>query len=345
MHVRTRKQDVSFMNLTVTSSSDAVGGNRAEILLIAGATASGKSSLALSLAAEIAGFGEACIINADSMQVYREMRVLTARPTEEEMARCAHRLYGHVPASEDYSVGRWLSEARAAIDAACGAGQLPILVGGTGLYFKCLEEGMADIPDIPEQIRKAVRARHSAEGAQALHASLEDIDPAAHRRLEPTDTQRILRALEVHQATGRSLTDWQNDPVTPVLTMPALKLLLMPSRTWLYERCDSRFEDMVEKGARQEAEAMRLLNLPPSRTAMKALGLKELTALARGEMSLEAACLSAQRNTRRYAKRQMTWFRNQMISWNTLSEQEYYRETSDFLSKIIKLLDLPQNLA
>ena len=332
------------MNLSVTSSPDVLPAStdqiRAEIILIAGATASGKSSLALSLASEIttAG-GQACIINADSMQVYREMQVLTARPSIEEVKQCPHELYGHVSAGDEYNVGRWLSEVQAAIANAKNAGQIPILVGGTGLYFKCLTEGIADIPDIPEDIRKAVRERHEAEGTYACHAALKAIDPQAYQRLEATDPQRVLRALEVYEASGRCLSDWQSDPVIPPITAPMLKILLTPSREWLYARCDSRFEVMIAEGVLEEVSAMAELGLSDTLPAMKALGLKELLALENNEISLEEAQLAAQQATRRYAKRQMTWFRNQMISWNSISEQEYYNKTSYFLSNIIKMLD------
>ena len=333
------------MNLSVTSSPDVLSAhadqNRAEIILIAGATASGKSSLALALCSEIARTGwQACIINADSMQVYQEMQVLTARPTREEVEQCPHELYGHVSARDEYNVGRWLSEAQAAIANAKEVGQIPILVGGTGLYFKCLTEGIADIPDIPDDIRKAIRARHEAEGTQACHAALKEIDPQAYQRLEATDPQRVLRALEVYEATGRSLSDWQSDPVTPPIKASMLKILLMPSREWLYARCDRRFEAMIAGGALEEASKMADLGLSDTQPAMKALGLKELLALGNNEISHEEAQSAAQQATRRYAKRQMTWFRNQMISWNSVYEQEYYNKTSIFLSNIIKMLDL-----
>ena len=332
------------MNLSVTSPDELLavaGQNRAEIILIAGATASGKSSLALALAARINEAGkQCCIINADSMQVYQEMRVLTARPSDEEIKKCPHRLYGHISARDAYNVGQWLSEVQAAITMAKDAQQIPILVGGTGLYFKCLTEGMADIPDIPDAIRHNVRAKHVAEGTQACHAALAAIDPQAYQRLEATDPQRVLRALEVYEATGRSLSDWQSDPVTPPITAPMLKILLMPSRDWLYERCDTRFEAMLAEGALEEAARMRDLGLSEAQPAMKALGLKELLALQNNEISLELAQSAAQQATRRYAKRQMTWFRNQMISWNSISQQDYYNKTSEFLSNIIKMLDL-----
>ena len=253
------------MNLSVTSSPDVLSAhadqNRAEIILIAGATASGKSSLALALCSEIARTGrQACIINADSMQVYQEMQVLTARPTREEVEQFPHELYGHVSARDEYSVGRWLSEAQAVIANVKEVGQIPILVGGTGLYFKCLTEGIADIPDIPDDIRKAIRARHEAEGTHACHAALKEIDPQAYQRLEASDPQRVLRALEVYEATGRSLSNWQGDPVTPPITASMLRILLMPSREWLYARCDRRFEAMIAGDALEEASKMANLS-------------------------------------------------------------------------------------
>ena len=187
---------------------------------------------------------------------------------------------------------------------------------------------------------RAIRARHEAEGTQACHAALKEIDLQAYQRLEATDPQRVLRALEVYEATGRSLSDWQSDPVTPPITASILKILLMPSREWLYARCDRRFEAMIAGGALEEASKMADLGLSDTQPAMKALGLKELLALGNNEISHEEAQSAAQQATRRYAKRQMTWFRNQMISWNSVNEQEYYNNTSIFLSNIIKMLDL-----
>ncbi len=291
-------------------------------VLLAGATASGKSQLALALAHAFKG----SIINADSMQVYAQMHILTARPTKAEMADIPHYLYGHVSARTPYSTGDWLKDALGAVTQVEEAGRLPIIVGGTGLYFKALTEGLAQIPDIPPDVRTDIRNRLKQEGLAALHEALTRIDEAAGQRIEPNDKQRILRALEVHAATGKTLTEWQNTSVpAPPLTGEVARLVLMPDRAWLYARCNQRFETMFAGGALEEAGAMAALGLAAGIPAMKALGLEELIAFQRGAMTAEEACMHAQQQTRRYAKRQMTWFRNQMIGWHFLNEKEYYK--------------------
>ncbi len=297
-------------------------------ILIAGPTASGKSGLALKLAQQLKG----SIINADSMQVYAQMQVLTARPSAEEMADIPHHLYGHVSAQHAYSVGQWLDDALAAIETCTQQGRMPILVGGTGLYFKALTEGLAQIPDIDEAVRQSVRAELAQTSAAELHAALADFDKAAYARILPSDTQRILRAHEVYRATGRALTDWQKDKVTPMLDGVLAKILLMPARDWLYQRCDARFAQMVSAGALEEAAMMQDLALPPELPACKALGLSDLQAFQAGEIDLEQAKEQASRQTRRYAKRQMTWFRNQMIAWNSFNEQDYYKKQQKIFS-------------
>lgn len=274
------------------------------------------------------------------MQIYRELQIITARPDAADEAVCPHHLYGHVSAAEDYSTGRWLEDVLAAVEQVEAAGRLPLIVGGTGLYFTGLTEGMASIPDIPDTVRRKVRQRCQDEGLAVCHAALEAVDPAAFQRILPTDKQRTLRALEVYEATGRALSDWHRDPVTPALSANEkghlLKILLMPSRDWLYERCDRRFDTMLAAGALAEAEKVAALGLSPNRPAMKALGLPELLAVISGAQTPETARLQAQQQTRRYAKRQMTWFRNQMISWNSYSEQDYYKNKDEFLSYITK---------
>ena len=215
-------------------------------ILIAGATASGKSALALALAEKFNG----CIINADSMQVYDTLNVLTARPPKEDLRR-AHRLYGHVPVAAPYSVGQWQAEALATIDEAQEKGQRPILVGGTGLYFKSLIEGLADIPDIPDNVRDGLRARLDSDGLAALYAELQSVDGVLAERLPPTDAQRILRGLEVFEATGEPLSQWQKQVQKPPLT-DYCGILLMPDRDWLYARCNARYEVMLAAGAQQK---------------------------------------------------------------------------------------------
>jgi len=281
-------------------------------VLIAGPTTSGKSALALALAREIGG----TIINADSMQVYRDLRVITARPTVEDEARVPHRLYGHVDAAENYSVGRWCVDASAALDEAVTQGRRPILVGGTGLYFKVLTQGLAAVPPIPADIRAAVRSRLAVEGIAPLYAELSACDAASASRLMPNDRARITRALEVILATGRSLTDWHGAGMRPALRSDqAIKVFLTVDRLELYRRIDARFEAMLAAGALEEARALAQLGLDPALPAMKAHGVPWLIRHVRGEISLEAAAEEAKRDTRRYAKRQATWFRHQLPDW------------------------------
>ncbi len=284
-----------------------------QAILIAGPTASGKSALALALAESLDG----TIVNADSMQVYAEMRVLTARPSMEEEARAPHVLYGHVPAQEAYSAGRFVAEAADAIAAIRAAGRLPIVVGGTGLYFKALTEGLSPMPAIPAQVRAYWRERGAEDGAAALHSLLAARDPEMAARLHPTDTQRLVRALEVLDASGRSLADWQRQPGVPVIAVPdALALVVMPERDQLFRRCDARFDLMVAGGALEEAAGMAALELDPALPAMRALGLPPLMAHIGGKATLEDAVRQGKAETRQYAKRQVTWLKRHMIAWN-----------------------------
>ena len=299
-------------------------------ILIAGATASGKSALALALAEKFNG----CIINADSMQVYDTLNVLTARPPKEDLRRAPHRLYGHVPVAAPYSVGQWQAEALATIDEAQEKGQRPILVGGTGLYFKSLIEGLADIPDIPDNVRDGLRARLDSDGLAALYAELR-VDGVLAERLPPTDTQRILRGLEVFEATGEPLSQWQKQVQKPPLT-DYCGILLMPDRDWLYARCNARYEVMLAAGAGAEVEELWALNLPPDANGLKALGVGQIMAYMQGEIDVETATAQAQQATRRYAKRQMTWFRNQMSDWKSFSEQDYENNFAKIFSFISK---------
>ena len=300
-------------------------------ILIAGATASGKSALALALAEQFNGR----IINADSMQVYDTLDVLTARPPRVDLRRAPHALYGHVPVAAPYSVGQWQAAALAEIEAAQAAGQRPIIVGGTGLYFKSLTEGLVDFPDIPDNIRNALRARLEDAGLPALYAELERVDTPLAARLPPTDRQRILRGLEVFEATAQPLSVWQAQPQTAPLS-DYCGLLLMPDRDWLYARCNQRFEEMLAAGTLAEVERVWALNLPPDTTALRALGVAELMALLQGEIDRDTAIAQAQQATRRYAKRQMTWFRNQMDGRQSFSEQDYANNFAKIFSFISK---------
>mgnify|MGYP000882931737 CR=1 FL=1 len=285
-------------------------------LLIMGPTASGKSALALALAGALNGE----IINADSMQVYRDFRILTARPSAAEEAQAPHHLYGHVDAAALYSVGRWLTDACAAIDAARGRGRTPILVGGTGLYFKALTQGLADIPAADPETRAALRDRARKEGAPALHAELAARDSITAARLQPNDAPRILRALEVLETSGESISALHAN-TTPALARDAWTgLALTPPREALYAAIDARFETMLSAGALDEARAFAARALDPALPAMKAHGAPALIAHLRGEISLAEAAAIAQRDTRRYAKRQFTWIAGQMPDWPRVAE-------------------------
>ena len=282
-------------------------------ILIAGPTASGKSGAGLELAASFGG----TIINADSMQVYRELRLLTARPREADEARVPHRLYGTMSAAQAYSVGRWLGDVAGAMAEAHKEGRLPILVGGTGLYFKALTEGLAPVPDIPAEIRAHWRERSEQLGRNALHAELAARDPAMAARLGPADPQRIVRALEVIDATGVSLAQWQGGTAMPLLAPgDALRLVIAPEREPLYATIDARFDRMIEDGALDEVRALSGLELDPGLPAMRAHGVRELAAYLSGALTREEAVAKAKTESRRYAKRQMTWLRRFMADWD-----------------------------
>ena len=297
-------------------------------VLIAGPTASGKSALALALAERLGG----TIVNADSMQVYRDLRIITARPSAEEEARAPHRLYGHVDAAENYSVGRWCIDVRVAIAEISDAGRLPILVGGTGLYFKALTQGLAAVPPVPVEIRVAVRARLEAEGPDALHALLRTRDPAMADRLKPGDRTRVARALEVIEATGRSLADWQREGMPAILDPErAIKIFLLPEREELRRRIDGRFDAMLAAGALGEVRALDARGLDPLLPVMKAHGVPWLRRHLRGEITLAAAAEGGKHDTRRYTKRQLTWFRHQMPGWTWASPEQGERAVSEAL--------------
>ncbi|MGA7545635.1 MAG: tRNA (adenosine(37)-N6)-dimethylallyltransferase MiaA [Methyloceanibacter sp.] len=290
-----------------------------EAVLIAGPTASGKSSVALDLAARFRG----TVINADSMQVYGELHVLTARPGAADRARAPHRLYGMAPATQAYSVGRWLADVAAAIEEARKDARLPILVGGTGLYFKALTEGLAAVPDIPDELRRYWRAEADRLGPAALHQALAARDPGMAARLKPSDPQRVLRALEVIDATGVSLGEWQGSNAAPLLAgEAALKLVIAPEREPLYAAIDARFDRMLEGGAIEEVRALVGCGLDDGLPAMRAHGVRELAAFLAGTASLDAAAAKAKTESRRYAKRQMSWLRRYMSDWAWFPDAE-----------------------
>jgi tRNA dimethylallyltransferase len=296
-----------------------------DAVLIAGPTASGKSAAALALAEALGG----AIINADSMQVYREAPILTAQPTPADKRHVPHFLYGHVSVAEVYSVGRYAGDAAAVLAEIRASGKLPIFVGGTGLYFMALTDGLAQIPPTPPEVRQGARARLAEIGVAALHAELTALDPRTAAGLRPSDPQRVLRAYEVFEATGRPLVDWQQSPSEPVLKdLRLVKFLADPPREILRARIAARFETMVEQGGL--GEAMALKDLDPSLPAAKLLGLRALSALGEGQLSRAEALARAITATRQFAKRQTTWFRHRMPD---------YVRFDPYHSNIISLFD------
>ena len=257
------------------------------------------------------------MINADSMQVYDTLQVLTARPSLADMQGIPHHLYGHVPASLLYSTGDWLREVKSLIDRVRRQGQVPVIVGGTGLYFKALTGGLSDMPDIPGDVRGLLRARMAEEGTEALHASLQALDPEMAQKLNSQDSQRILRALEVVMVTGRSIAAFQGQAGEMIVDpAQAFKRIVLPERPELYGRINRRFAAMLDQGAVEEVEALLRLDLSPAMPAMRAIGVSQIAAMLRGEMKRDEVIEKAATATRQYAKRQMTWFRNQMDdSW------------------------------
>ena len=278
--------------------------SRKSIALIAGPTASGKTALALALAQRV----DCVIINADSAQVYADLPILSAAPSAAELAAAPHRLFGYRDGAQSCSAADWAKDAKAEVEASWAAERLPVLVGGTGLYLNTLLFGIAPIPEIPPKIREDVRATPVADA----HVALQKLDPVMAARLAPTDTTRVARALEVVRATGRSIAAWREERVGGIEgDITLAPLLLLPPRDWLYARCDARFVAMVEAGAVDEVRALLSRNLYPDTPVMRAIGVLELAAHIMGELTLEEAIALAAQSTRRYAKRQFTWFRGQ----------------------------------
>jgi len=278
-------------------------------LVIGGPTASGKSALALRVAEATGGV----VINADSMQLYRELRILTARPSLEDEARAPHRLYGVLAADQPGSAGRWLALAQAAIEEAADERRPAIVVGGTGLYLSALLNGIASVPDVPAEARAEASTLYEQHGGPGLHAALRAVDPAMAGRLQPQDRQRLIRAYEVVRATGRSLAAWQADPPLPVrLPAPVIGLALMPPRAEVYARIGARLGAMIEAGALDELRILRGLGLSPALPLLKAVAVRELLAHLDGRLELQDALARATVQTRRYAKRQLTWLRHQL---------------------------------
>jgi tRNA dimethylallyltransferase len=305
-----------------------------QVALIAGPTASGKSAVALDLAkAREARSGETWIINADSMQVYKDIPVLSAAPDAEEQAQAPHKLYGAWDGAHACSAANWARAAKAEIDAAHEAGALPVLVGGTGMYMKVLLEGIAPIPEIDPEVRAVVRALP----VEAAYAALMVEDPERAAELEPGDAQRIARALEVKRSTGTKLAEWQlvrTGGIEEDIGLTALAML--PDRDWLYERCDTRFAAMLDSGAIDEVEALLARELDPALPVMRAIGVPEIAAFLNDEITRDEMIERGAQSTRNYAKRQYTWFRRQTPDdWQRAESQNV-----DIASSFASLLQL-----
>ena len=289
--------------------SKTVSKNNYKALIIAGPTAGGKSSLALDIAEKY----PSTIINADSQQVYKELSILSARPSPDDEARCPHRLFGVLPASEVCSAGRWLEMVKPEIEQALADGRIPLLVGGTGLYLKALTEGLSPIPEVDPDTRKKARALWDEAGEGEFIAKLAEIDPLSAARIAPTDSQRLIRAYEVTLSTDRPFSDWRDEPKKVVFPdMAFATVQLLPERDVLYAAINARFDKMMEAGALDEVKNLLKLGLDKDLPAMKALGVPELAAHIRGEMSIIDALEKAKTASRNYAKRQLTWARHQM---------------------------------
>lgn len=308
-----------------------------DVIVIGGPTASGKSGLALAIAEAFGG----TVINADSMQLYADLDVLTARPPAEDLARAPHRLYGVLPAAERGSAARWRDMALVEIAAARADGRLPVVVGGTGLYLRTLMHGISPAPPIPDDIRAGARALLAEMGNSAFHAQLAKRDPVMGARLDPANSQRLARAWEVLEASGQSLAHWQSLPMEGAVPARWLTLSLDPPRNILYANCDQRFEAMMAQGALDEVRALLDLRLDPALPAMKALGVPELAQLASGRMTEIQAVEAAQRATRNYAKRQLTWFRHQLEKPEVVSAQLSERIFDEIFAKVRHFLLTP----
>ena len=291
---------------------------RPPVLLIAGPTASGKSALALRLAQELGGE----IVGADSMQIYRDLRVLTARPSAADEALIPHHLVGVADGSQAWSVGRWLEAAKAVLEDLAARAKPAIVVGGTGLYFRALTNGLAMIPAVPVAARDAAEAEFNVNGEAAVRELLVQLDPEAEDRIEAGDRQRLVRALAVVQHTGTPLSQWQAG-TSPVLAPGSWRgIVLEPPRETLYARCDARLQAMLHEGALEEVRALLDRKLWPALPVMKAVGVREFARALAGELPIHEALAQAQQATRNYAKRQLTWFRNQTPDWQRLASPE-----------------------
>ena len=302
------------------------------VLIIAGPTASGKSSLAIKAAEKFDGV----IINSDAMQVYSELRILTARPSKYDESIVPHKLYGTLPATKNCSVALWKELAETEILACWQKGVLPIIAGGTGLYIKALMQGLSEIPQVSGEIREEVISRRNKKGAEAFHDELRRFDPKTALKVDLNDTQRMVRAYEVYLGTNRSLSDWQESKPTKAPFKANYQIVILdPPRDKLYKKCDHRFNWMIKNGAIDEVKGLLSLNLEPTLSAMKAIGVAQLTSYLSHEQTLDIAVSEAQKMTRRYAKRQLTWFRNQIIQCYRVNEQYSERLSDEIFSKIV----------
>jgi tRNA dimethylallyltransferase len=333
-HQRQEKTTGRVADASVATMKKVAGGE-APVLVVAGPTASGKSALALAIAEAFGG----TVINADSMQIYRELPILTAQPSAADRASAPHVLYGVLPAAERSTAGRWRELALREIAAAREARRLPIVTGGTGLYLKALTEGLAPIPDVPPAIRAEAAALHATLGPERFHAALAERDPQLAARLAPGDTQRVRRAYEVIAATGRSLASFQAETAAEAGSF--VTLLLMPPREALTVACDARCAAMIDAGALDEMRALLAQGLAPDLPAMKALGVRELIRHIRGELAFEEALALFRRATRQYAKRQFTWFRHQLPGAQVCDAQFSESLKAEIFSFIRKSVDRP----
>ena len=298
------------------------------LVVIGGPTAGGKTGLAVRLAQAMAGNGQTAeIVNADSMQVYRDLKIMTARPNRAEQQGIAHHLFGVLPATEKCSAARWAAMAGEAVGAILGRGNLPIVVGGTGLYLRSFLDGLSPMPEIPPAVIAEGEALIETGGAEQLYARLQKDDPVMAARLAPGDRQRVLRAWSVMKATSRSLADWQKTPPTGGIAqgkdaIPLCRVVIEPPRPVLYARCNRRFLEMLAHGGLEEVDALRRRGLSPKLPAMKALGVPALVDYLDGRLDLRAAISKAQTGTRRFAKRQVTWFRNQFPDWRFIEAED-----------------------
>lgn len=297
------------MTVATSAMADSSSNERSgePLVVIGGPTASGKSPLALDLAETVGGE----IINGDSMQVYDELRLLTARPGPDDERRVPHHLYGFMSVAERCSVALWADKARRVTRECLARGNVPIVVGGTGLYLATLIRGLSPIPDVPSSVRADIMTRVAGLAAEDLHDLARTVDPDLAQRIPIGDTQRLIRLLEVHEATGEPLSAWQQQPRQNAWPGPVLYLVLRPERTVLYQACDDRFDAMMAAGALDEVAGLADRDLRPDLPAMRALGVPSLMAYLRGETGLDEAVQTAKTATRRYAKRQLTWFRHQ----------------------------------